>query len=233
MFRTAIIEGCGENFKDSNKILNIVKFSKTAPTASQSSSSSSSNAAAAGGIHVDLHHLTGSSSLNALVLNFVRTKIERRHLPWHVFTNGKCYSPRHGQLNTFDMLTLSGGGGGDDGQQSSLMIDEASSADEQQFAELIERCERYADRVSSELARFRSSSAQKQQSELVQQQPWSNDIDALLVDTLKLLVYVYGEFNTVPVRFTCVSANELEANESLRVDVQAYMPSERDYITVQ
>lgn len=105
MFKSAVIEGCGENFNNPNEILNIVRFSRSGSI-----------------LDTELHHLTGSASLNALVLNFIRTQISDKYLPWTIFTNGKNYSPKHGQVNSFDFLTLCK-------DQSKLVIDNQKNID--------------------------------------------------------------------------------------------------------
>ena len=46
MFRSAVVEGCGQKFNDPREILNLVEFSSTG---------------------VDLLHLTGSASLSGIV----------------------------------------------------------------------------------------------------------------------------------------------------------------------
>lgn len=69
MLKTAVIEGSGHYPTKNNDIYNIVSFSGD-PN------------------HIDLLHLTGSSTVSSLLLQFVRSSINPKYLPWTVFTNG-------------------------------------------------------------------------------------------------------------------------------------------------
>ena len=80
MLKTAIIEGTGIFPSTSSEIFNIVSFNSSHDSNPSMSNDSSS--------HIDLLHLTGSASLSSLLLNFVRTQIKPKYLPWTLYTNG-------------------------------------------------------------------------------------------------------------------------------------------------
>lgn len=192
MFKSAVIEGCGLDFNDPREILNIVEFSSSG---------------------IELLHLTGASSLSALVLNFIRTKIRREHLPWTVFTNGNNYSPQKSQINRFDFLTLCAD------NSELLMLNNLShyckenlNAKGQDYIRLIKReLETNCDDL------FNGNETQ---------------IDNLLIDYLKLFVYVFKDFN-LPIHFRMLHANELHHTESFKVIFEAYLPSEHEFVTVR
>lgn len=188
MFKSAVIEGCGQLFNNPRGSLNIVEFGST---------------------NIDLFHLTGASSLNALVLNFIRTKIKSKYLPWSVFTNGKNYSPQKGQINQFDFLTLCA-------KNSELLMSDLNDKN------LIQKSKNYIENIKKEL---------NENSHSLFSSPNETKIDNILVDYLKLFVYVFKEFN-VPIRYRLLHANELESNESLKIVVESYMPSEHKYVIV-
>ncbi len=56
-------------------------------------------------------------------------------------------------------------------------------------------------------------------------------IDELVLDYLKLFVFIYKPLK-VPIRFNFLNANELSNNESLRISVEAFLPSEQKFLTV-
>jgi len=82
MLKTAVIEGSGITPSTANEVFNVVTFSSHETNNTDATSNSASS-------EIDLLHLTGSVSLSALLLNFVRTKISAEYLPWTVFTSGK------------------------------------------------------------------------------------------------------------------------------------------------
>ena len=202
MFKSALIEGCGQNFNDSRHLFNVVRFSDHAHSS-----------------NIELLHLTGSSSLYSLILNFVRTQTLEKHLPWTLFTTGKSYSPRHGQTNSFDLLTLCS-------EKSRLIIDEESYDYEDDEAFLYKGKE-YLAEIKSQLSEF-TSSKEKITAYKLQN---TNNIDVYLVDLLKLMIYTFDELN-LPMRFCCSNPSELNSNESLRIQLQCYLPSEQRFITV-
>ncbi len=59
----------------------------------------------------------------------------------------------------------------------------------------------------------------------------TQNIDDLLIDYLKLFVFIYEGFS-VPIRFNFLNANELNSNEALRVKIEALLPSEQKYLAV-
>jgi hypothetical protein len=205
MFKSAVVEGCGENFNDPNQNLNIVRFSRSGNL-----------------FNTELHHLTGSASLNGLVLNFVRTQISKKYLPWTVFTNGKSYSPKNGQVNSFDLLTLCQ-------DKSKLVVDNQQNIDNMKH--FISEGQSYLNKLSQELDKF-SSVDQFPLDELIFSTKNNNNIDQLFIDHIKMFVYVLKDFNQIPIRFVCSNPSELKNSESFRIEVQAYLPSERNYVTV-
>jgi hypothetical protein len=93
MVKSALVEGSGIDFNDQEKILNIVRFSRSEANPLE--------------LNVDLHHLPGAASLQSLIMQFVRSKIDVSHLPWVVYTHGKEYSPKFGQKSQFNLIALS------------------------------------------------------------------------------------------------------------------------------
>ena len=205
MFKSAIVEGCGENFNDPNQNLNIVRFSRSGKL-----------------LDTELHHLTGSASLNGLVLNFVRTQISKKYLPWTVYTNGKSYSPKHGQVNSFDFLTLCQ-------DKSKLVIDNQQNIDNMKH--FLSEGQTYLNKISQELDKF-SSMDQFNLNELISSNKNIKKIDQMFIDHIKMFIYVFKDFNQIPIRFVCLNPSELKNSESFRIEAQAYLPSERNYITV-
>jgi seryl-tRNA synthetase len=218
MFKSAIAEGCGQNFSDSRNNFNIVRFSHSATSSPSSPSPSTSSHKQH--TNVELLHFTGASSLNALILDFVRTKTSSACLPWTVFTNGRNYSPKHGQVNCFEMLTLCS-------DASQKMVNEIKHSSEQTIQKFLQAGSLYLDEMRTELDAFLNKS---QLGELIH----SNEkkIDAILIDILKLIVYILKDMN-IPIRFVCVNTHHLGVTESMRIEVQAYLPSEKHYITVR
>lgn len=225
-FKSAIIEGSGQNFNDTRKIFNIVRFSGSLPEKNKDSKKKSDpKQQQQQHSNIELLHLNGNSSLHALVLNFVRTQISESYLPWTVFTNGKCYSPKQGQINCFDMLTLCA-------DKSKFLVDEKynKALDQGNIEPIIKTGMSYLDEIRKELAQFfRSCKEIDLSKELLHTK--DKTIDRILIDVLKLMVYVYKDFN-LPIRFNFINPNELNSNESLRIEIECYLPSERTYVTV-
>ena len=198
MFKLALVEGCGQNFNDSRKLFNIVRFNDHAT-------------------HIELLHLTGTSSLNSLMLNFVRTQTKEKYLPWTLFTNGKSYSPSHGQIGCFDLLTLC--------SDKSMLIIDNDKYDENNLDTFLYKGKGYLNEVKSQLEDF-VHSKEKFNAFLLNRDSWQNKtIDSILIDLLKLMICTFKEFN-LPMRFCCSNPNELNSNESLRIQLQGYLPSE-------
>lgn len=87
---------------------------------------------------------------------------------------------------------------------------------------LIQKSKNYIENIKKEL---------NENSHSLFSSPNETKIDNILVDYLKLFVYVFKEFN-VPIRYRLLHANELESNESLKIVVESYMPSEHKYVIV-
>ena len=209
MFKSALVEGCGQNFNDSRKIFNIVRFSSTGASKHEAS-------------HIELLHLTGNSSLNALILNFVRTQTLEKYLPWTVFTSGKFYSPKHGQTSSVNLLTLCG--------DKSLHIIDEDKYDVTDLDAFLGKGQEYLNEIKATLAEFtlRQESAAGQEDAF---DHTNKNIDTILVDMLKLMVHVFKDFN-LPMRFSCLNPSKLNSNEALRIELQCYLPSEQHYVTV-
>ena len=205
MFKSALIEGCGQNFNDSRQIFNIVRFS---------------GGETSDPLHIELLHLTGNSSLNSLILNFVRTQTKEKYLPWTVFTNGKYYSPKHGQTSSFGLLTLC--------SDKSLHIIDDKKYDENNMDEFLSKGEEYLNEIKRELTDFALTNPQSNLETFNQN---NKEIDKILIDLLKLMIYMFKEFN-LPMRFSCLSPSKLNYCESLRIELQCYLPSEQNYVTV-
>jgi len=215
MFKSAIVEGCGQNFSDSRNIFNIVRFSNSSHSSTTSAQNHQQQQT-----NVELLHFTGASSLNALILDFVRTRTDSTCLPWTVYTNGKNYSPKHGQVNCFEMLTLCS-------DKSENMVNEIKDLSEQTMQKFLQAGSVYLDKMRTELENFLSKN---QLDELIH----SNEkkIDTILIDILKLFVFLFKDMN-IPIRFVCANTHHLGATESMRVDIQAYLPSEKHFVTVR
>ena len=208
MFKSALIEGCGQNFNDTRQIFNIVRFGSHHTDAS----------------NIELLHLTGNSSLNSLILNFVRTQTKEKYLPWTLFTEGKTYSPKNCQTNSVDLLTLC--------SDKSLHVIDESKYDETNLDGFLYKGKYYINEIKSRLGDFVSQSKENIFCTLVNDiQENSRKIDAILIDMLKTMIYVFKELH-LPMRFCCLNPNELSWNESLRIQLQCYLPSEQRFITV-
>jgi hypothetical protein len=218
LFKSAIVEGCGQSFYDPTNTLNVVRFAhKSSPSkGGQDKPAKESNTS------IELLHLTGSSSLQALVLNFVRTSISPKHLPWGVFTNGNTYTPKKGQRNTYDVLVQCA-------DKSSLVLENDSPSsllNEAYLDSILTSGKDYLNEIKSNLTGFVNA-----------QQPSISDfmtdksLDKIFIDLCKMFVYIYKDFG-LPMRFVCLNANELKQAESFKVEVQAYLPSEQNYTTV-
>lgn len=206
MFKSALIEGCGKSFNDFRNNFNVVRFGNSVS-------------------NIELLHLTGSSSISALVLNFVRTSIKKKYLPWTVFTNGKTYSPKKGQLNTIDFLTLTS-------DNSSLLYkyDKVSKSAEgltDQFLKLIlNNGKSYLLDIKDQLDKYLI----KPDCDSLYHSDKS--IDQIIVSYLKLFVYAYREFD-IPIRFVCINAYDLNSRDSFKIKIEAYLPSEQNYVAVR
>lgn len=148
-----------------------------------------------------------------MVLNFIRSKIKPKYLPWHVFTNGRNYSPQQGQINRFDFMSLCG----DDSQH--LMLNNLSL---DCLPAMRLKGQKFIDRVKSEL--------ENNSSQLFDQTTGAT-IDSIFIDYLKMFVHVYKDFG-LPTRFRLLSGNELDPNDSLRVIVETFSPGEHKFLKV-
>lgn len=206
MFKSALIEGCGKKFNDFRNIFNVVRFGN-----------SSSN--------IELLHLTGSSSISALALNFVRTSIKEKYLPWTVFTNGKTYSPKKGQQSTIDFLTLTS-----DNSSFLYKYDMESKSEEgltDEFLKLIlNNGKSYLFDIKNDLEKYL---IKPDINHLLHQ---DKTIDEIIVSYLKLFIYIYRDFN-IPIRFVCLNAYDLNSRDSFKIKVEAYLPSEQNYVAVR
>lgn len=206
MFKSALVEGCGKKFNDFRNIFNVVRFGN-----------SNSN--------IELLHLTGSSSICALILNFVRTSIKKNYLPWTVFTNGKTYSPKKGQQNTIDFLTLTS-----DSSSFLEKSDNESKSEEgltDEFLKLIlNNGKSYLSDIKNDLEKYL---IKPDMNHLLHHE---KSIDEIIVSYLKLFIYIYREFN-IPIRFVCINAYDLNSRDSFKIKVEAYLPSEQNYVAVR
>lgn len=84
----------------------------------------------------------------------------------------------------------------------------------------------YLDRIQAELKDFKAS-----ESQLKDLFNPSKKIDDLIIDYLKLYMFVYKDLN-LPMRFNFLNANELENNEALEITINCFLPSEQKYIQV-
>jgi len=208
MFKSALVEGCGQNFNDTRQIFNIVRFGSHHTDAA----------------NIELLHLTGNSSLNSLILNFVRSQTKENYLPWTLFTSGKSYSPKNGQISSFDLLSLCS-------DKSSLVIDD-QKYEETNFEAFLYKGKEYLNEIKSRLDDFVNQPKEKMISAIMHDsQDKSRTIDAILIDKLKLMIYAFKDFN-FPMRFCCLNPSELNWSESLRIQLQCYLPSEHRFITV-
>ncbi|CAF0718976.1 unnamed protein product [Brachionus calyciflorus] len=210
MFKSAIVEGCGRKFNDFRNTYNVVRFG--------SGSSGSST---------ELLHLNGASSISALTLNFVRTKIKRKYLPWTVYTNAKTYSPKKGQLNSFDFLTLTA-----DNSSYLYKYDNESKSSQgltDDFLQLIlNNGKFYLDEIKQKLSEYTS----KKEHPLDDLNHSAKSIDDILISYLKLFIYAYKDFKNIPFKFVCLNAYDLKGKDSFKIKVKAYLPSEQNYVTI-
>lgn len=182
---------------------------------------------------VELWHLTGACSLNSLALGFVHTAIKSAYLPWTVFTNGKSYSPDNGQINAFDFLTLT------NSASSHILHNHEPIGN---IESILSQGRAYLDEIKTQLESFDkrcgeerksrslgSSSSSELQKELAASN--AKSIDQIFIDYLKLFVYVFKEFD-IPMQFLCLNANQLKSSESFLIQVQAYLPSSQNFVTV-
>jgi seryl-tRNA synthetase len=215
MFKSAIVEGCGQSFYDPANTLNVVRFHSTSGHKSQPPKQK-------GQTNIELLHLTGSSSIQALVLNFVRASISSKHLPWGVFTNGTTLTPKKGQRNTYDVLIQCA-------DKSALVLENDSpsaSLNETYLDSILTNGKAYLNEIKSQLSTFLNA-----QNENIGDLNSNKNIDTIFVDLCKMFVYIYKDFG-LPIRFVCLNANELKQAESFKIEVQAYLPSEQNFTTV-
>ena len=174
MFKSALIEGCGQNFNDTRQIFNIVRFG------SHYTDATSSN--------IELLHLTGNSSLNSLILNFVRTQTKEKYLPWTLFTEGKQYSPKNGQINSVDLLTLC--------SDRSLHVIDESNYDETNLDGFLFKGKYYLNETKIRLDDFVNQSNEKMFDTLINDiQDNGRKIDTIFTDMLKTMIYTFKELN--------------------------------------
>ena len=95
LVKSLIVEGCGEDYNDSNKFFNSINWSE------ETLKGINKNFA-----NIELLHFTGTSSIYSLLLNFANSTVSLKHLPRIVFTNGKNYEPFREHLNQVDILAL-------------------------------------------------------------------------------------------------------------------------------
>ena len=222
MFKSAIIEGCGQEFRDSSKLFNVMNANLVPDGATELDHSQ----------HVELLHLTGACSLASLIVSFVRTQINAKHLPWTVYTNAKSYSPLssaahgdHGQSNNFDMLSLF------EKPSELIMNQQNSTPDLRDEAALLQHYEKrasaYISQVTEQLKEFVSNGCQLSGTEFLQ----TKSIDKYLVDVLKLLIHLYRDLN-IPLKFQLVPSDQLALNECLAIQVHALSPLDNKYHVV-
>lgn len=214
LFKSPIVEGCGQAFNDPFNLFNVVRFGQ-----GQSKQSHS---------NIELLHLSGSSSLQALTLNFVRTLIKEKHLPWSVYTNGKVYTPKKGQRNSYDILVQCA-------NKSSYIFENESPNSyltEEYLNSILTSGNSYLNEIKTKLSKFVHDMSKMSEEELVKQLGHDEKgIDEIFVDLCKMLVYIYKDFH-IPMRIVCLNANELKQMESFKCEIQAYVPSQQNYITV-
>lgn len=205
------VKGTGEIFTNIKHIFNVVRFSAPANSGPETQA------------NVELLHLTGSCSLSSLVLGFVHTAIKPTYLPWTVYSNGKTYSPDNGQVNAVDLLTLTE-------SSSDYMLPNHTVIGD--IDTVLLRGQAYLDQAKTELDHFAARCGSFSTHELNSQLAHAGkSIDQIFIDYLKLFVYVYKPFD-VPMQFLCLNANQIKTSESLLIQVQAYLPSAQNYITV-
>jgi hypothetical protein len=211
MFKSCVVEGCGKNYNDIRDIYNVVRFNDSDNEANKNS-------------NIELLHLTGAGSVNSLIVNFIRTEIKRKYLPWNVFTNGKSYSPKYGQYNSFDTLSIFA-----DGSDYFFETNNFDPEDPQTNFLAKQKGADYLERITTELDDFVTNYLGKNnETEIL----FKNDhIDSYIIDYLKFFLVIYGQFN-IPLKFKLPNASELRVNESIRIELEAYLPSEDRFVTV-
>lgn len=217
LFKSAIVEGCGQAFYDPSNTFNIVRFSSKSHRDSKKAKQQQPD-----GSNIELLHLTGSSSLQALVLQFVRTTIESQHLPWTIYTHGNNYIPRKGQLSTYELLVQCD-------QKSSYLLEDHLPSEkftETHLHSMLESGKSYLDQIKRQLTEFKSNP------DLAHLRHDGKSIDQIFISLCQLFVYIYKDFN-LPVRFVCVDANQLKQSESFKIEIQAYLPSKGNYFKVE
>ena len=217
MFKSAVVEGCGQSFYEPSNVFNIVRFGH----ANNNSDKKNPNS------NIELLHLTGSSSLQALVLNFVRTQINSKYLPWTVFTNGKTYTPKKGQRNTSDILVQC------DAKSKYLFENDApdSCLTEENLNSIMNYGRFYLNEIKSQLTSFLNDLKTEAMDFSDHLGHENKNIDEIFIDLCKLCTYIYKDFH-LPIRLVCLDANELKQVESFKIEVQAFLPSQNNYLTV-
>jgi hypothetical protein len=213
LLKSAVVEACGQSHNDTSRTFNVVSFHNS---------------------DAEVLHLLGSSSLSSLVLNFVRTKIKSKYLPWTIYTHGRSYSPKHGQINCFETLSLFK-------ENSSLLIEDNSLLESYKILDYETNLSEkdinlvhemrgflYLKNISTQLEEFIKNMSSD---ELKQSIAKETNVDNYFICLLKIFAYIYKDFN-LPIRYAIVGASELLSYESLRVEIQAFLPSEQRFITV-
>jgi seryl-tRNA synthetase len=223
MFKSAALEGCGQSFNDPFNLFHVVRFGGSGAAAKSSQKNKTHN--------IELLHLTGSASLHALVLNFIRTKIKPTHLPWLSYTYGKVYTPKKGQRTSFDMLVLC--------EHKSTLLFENDRSSEENLTEknlnlIMKNGKMFLNKIKAELNQFLNieiNSEEVLRSQLSVEAQKEKNIDQIIIDLCKVFAHVYKDFN-LPLRYVCLNPHELKQNESFKIEIQAYLPSQKNYLTV-
>lgn len=117
-------------------------------------------------------------------------------------------------------------------EQSEFMFDKTKITNETNLLDissiLSSKGQVYLDRIQAELKDFEASS----ESQLKDLFNPSKSIDDLIIDHLKLCMFIYKDLN-IPMRFNFLNANELENNEALEITINCLLPSEQKYIQVK
>jgi hypothetical protein len=113
--------------------------------------------------------------------------------------------------------------------KSKLVIDNQQNIDNMKH--FLSEGQTYLNKISQELDKF-SSMDQFNLNELISSNKNIKKIDQMFIDHIKMFIYVFKDFNQIPIRFVCLNPSELKNSESFRIEAQAYLPSERNYITV-
>lgn len=93
LIKSALIEGCGDDFYNSEKFFNSIDWTI--------GGKSNKNF-----MEIMLLHFTGTSSLYSLILSFVNSTIKSASLPRFVYTCGRNNEPYRGHVNQFDILAI-------------------------------------------------------------------------------------------------------------------------------